>query len=120
MKHIFLPSYDPRKSSDVVIIPFWEGAEEAAPIDFAKSLLDPILSLGDFKGKQGETQFVYSAGQRMLFLGLGQKEKASSEVLRRAFSQAVKQVLAKRLKSTHFFVPLQSSLSREETLHGVV
>lgn len=120
MKNAFVPSLDPKKNSDVLILPIWEGGHEAASIEHAKSSLQSILSFGDFKGKQGETDFIYPSGERILLVGLGKKEKATSESLRRSYSAAVKQVLAKRLKSAHILLPFQSHLSREDILRGVV
>lgn len=100
------------ESSDLWILPFWEGPKEA--VDFS---LQIKIALEDFKGKNGETVFYYHEGQRILLLGLGKQEKASVEALRRAYASAVLAARLKKIKEIHILFP--KCKQKEEFLRGI-
>lgn len=93
------------------MIPFWEGLTAAAEHPFASELA-PLLQAGDFKGKQGETAFVYTEGKekRLLLLGLGKQDKVTDETLRRAFAMATRAACGKKAKRMTVCVPHTHSL----------
>ena len=97
----FLFSLQFKKSSDLRLFPVWEGGGPAA--DFGS--VDVKAALKDFNGKKGETLLTYDGEQRILLLGLGKKEKASVEVLRRAYSCAVKVLHKKKFKHVDLLFP---------------
>ncbi len=100
-----------QKGADLIIVPFWEGpkaAAELAGFDF---------DLRDFKGKVGETLFLYEKGERILLLGLGKQEKASVEALRRAYAAAVRAAAPKKVKRIDLLFP--KCKQKEEFLRGV-
>ncbi len=116
MKHLFVPHFDERKIADVLVLPFWEGSLHS-PLDF----LHPVLKSGDFKGKNGESVFVYSEKEkesRVLLLGLGKEDLANVESLRRAYAAAVRSMQHVKAKSANLVIPESSRLSREDMLLG--
>lgn len=122
MKYTLVPSLEKRDSSDVLVIPFWEEMLEVVKLGSLKESLETVMRTGDFKGKSGETLFVYLKGlkeERALLLGLGKEEKATEETLRRAYSQAVRAMSRVKAKSCTIIFPHSSSLSREDVLSGV-
>ncbi len=94
------------------VFPFWEGPKVAA--DFPVGVEE---ALKDFKGKNAETALAYFRGQRILLLGLGKQEKASVEVLRKAYASAVKMAMAKRWPSLSLAFP--KCRQKEEFLRGI-
>lgn len=99
-------------SSDLWVLPFWQGGKAAAEL--------PIKiqgALHDFKGKNGETLLYYSEEQRVLLLGLGPKESASIEMLRRAYAAAVKLAKSKKLKKIEILFP--DCKQKEEFFRGI-
>lgn len=106
-----LVSLSDKKAADVLVIPFWKGPKHGQCAVDAGSLsrhLDPILDTGDFKGKEGETFFVYERTlpeKRILMLGLGDKEKTTPETFRRAYATATRACTAKKLSSLHVWLP---------------
>ncbi len=98
----------------MLVIPFWKGALDS---DFKEVL--PVLRSGDFKGKNGETHFVYPEGfkeSKILLLGLGDKETA--DFLRKAYASAVKAIRKVKAKSANFILPKKASL--EAVLQGIL
>jgi leucyl aminopeptidase len=124
MELIYLPKADPKKTGDLLVFPFWKkanGVESASPLNKKRVLfLQSLLALGDFRGKEGEVLFFYlenEAEKRGCLLGLGSKERASSETLRRSYGALTKNSIQKRLKSLHLLIP--SDLD-ENHLKGMV
>lgn len=116
MKHSFVPHFEERKSADVLVLSFWEGAFEA-PL----ASLQSILKSGDFKGKNGETLFAYAAGEketRILLLGLGKEDGATVESLRRAYAQAVRSMQQVKARSVNLMLPKCARLSHEDMMLG--
>ena len=100
--------------TDVLVLPFWEGALEACPIDALKESLKKVLASHDFKGKNGET-FLIHLERRVFLLGLGPKEKVTAETLRRAYAQAVKAIQQIKATKVEFLFPK----TEEDVSHGV-
>jgi leucyl aminopeptidase len=99
-----------RKKADALILPFWQGKKEAEAACDSKELNSFISSpflLEDFKGKEGETLFIYDSGlkERILLIGLGQEKNATLETLRKAYAQAVKAVLHKKCQNINVVIP---------------
>jgi leucyl aminopeptidase len=74
-------------------------SEEAGEDDLVQGIqetlgkmIDDVISLGDFKGKKGETSLIYTRGaipaDRVLLLGLGRPEKLTVEVVRKTLGAA--------------------------------
>ncbi len=106
-----------RPESDLLILPLVEGKEKGellgAPSDL-KNDLEPILSAGDFKGKQGQTLLLYPTGKgdkRLLLLGLGKDQECSMEKLRRAFAAAIKRCQTKPWKRINVVLPTLKQLA---------
>jgi leucyl aminopeptidase len=105
-----------RSGADLLVLPFFHGKGGATPAasfkEFAKIYNAP-LSVGDFQGKEGETQLLYAARQkekRILLLGLGGKERLTHETIRRAFAAAVKVAMRKKCKAVNVVVPDSGSV----------
>lgn len=73
--------------------------------------------LDDFKGKNGETAFYYSGGQRILLVGLGKQDQASVEALRKAYAAALRAAVSKKLKKIEILFP--KCKQKEEFLRGI-
>ncbi len=119
MKYKLLPSLDKRDLEDVLIVPFWEGEVDGSSLGPLKSHLDSVFLSGDFKGKGDQTLLVYSPEGRILLLGLGKEESATSETLRRSYSHAVHILQRLKVKSCHLIAPKGKKLPSEEVLKGV-
>lgn len=86
-------------ATDVLVIGLYEGANslntQVQQLDLKLSgHIADILAEGIFKGKEGQTETVFSRGQiaakRVVLLGLGKEEKLDGEVIRKAAAQALK------------------------------
>jgi leucyl aminopeptidase len=126
MEFAHLKQLDKRKKADVLVLPFWkdkQGAQLAGSLEGEfSSLLTTVLATEDFKGKEGETLYLYVEGlpeTRICLLGLGAKEKLTVESLRRSYGSLTKSCLAKRLKDLNLFIPRQDKLSEENLLTGM-
>lgn len=104
--------FNKRKKADALVIPYWQGTSE--PILATKvnkkwpSILKNVLIAQDFKGKEGETLFVYVEDQceaRLCLLGLGEKPKIEEENVRSAFSALFKACVEKRFKHINVLLP---------------
>lgn len=113
-----------RKKADVLLLPFWQGKKGAEPAFHQKSLLALVkspLNAGDFKGKEGETQFVYAARgaeKRVLLVGLGKQEDLSLETLRSSFAQATKASRRKKCKVMNLLLP-RTEMEEESVLRAI-
>ena len=71
--------------------------------------ISAILSSGDFRGKRGESVFVYPDGEisarRVLLVGMGDEASLDAEALRCAAGTAVKQAAARRASSVALAAP---------------
>ena len=111
MQIITVPKLADRLPSDLVVLPFWEGAKKGEPaftLDPFKEELAAILQQDDFKGKEGETALVYTGHKkegRLLLLGCGKKSSATDETFRKAASVVVKLCRKKEWTSLSFVCP---------------
>lgn len=115
MKFSFAPSLEKRAPSDLLILPFWEGPKEAADLGKWKELT--TAPLRDFNGKNGEAALCYGEGERILLLGLGKRDEASVEALRKAYASAVRVAQGKKAKRVDLLFP--KCKQREEFLTGI-
>lgn len=111
MKFSFTPHLE--KGFDLLLLPFWEGGRAAA--DYTS--LQISAAVKDFIGKSGDTAFCYDGEQRILLLGLGKQETATVEVLRRAYSSAVKAAATKKIKQMGVLFP--KCKQKSEFLQGI-
>lgn len=81
-------------SSELLVLPFWEGPKPGA--DF--SMFGSSIILRDFSAKQAETALMYHNNHRILLLGLGSFEKYTAESLRRAYSSVIRFAIEKKIK----------------------
>lgn len=115
-----------RKKADVLILPYWKDKQTIQPAFSLHGkqprLLDEVLATEDFKGKEGETLFLYIEGEpekRWCLLGLGAKDKATVETIRRSYGAFTKTCLSKRLKSINLVIPEQESIVSEKLVKGI-
>ena len=111
MKFSFTPHIE--KGSDLLVLPFWEGPKAAA--DYGP--LEIGSAVHDFVGKSGDTAFCYDGKQRVLLLGLGKREGATVEALRRAYACAVKAAAGKKVK--HISILFPKCKQQSEFLQGI-
>ena len=90
-------------SSGLLAVGLHKG--ESAPQELVRAA-DPVLSNGDFSGKEGETTLVYApeglASPRLLLVGLGDRTSFTLDTLRRASAIAAKRARALKLDDAAF------------------
>jgi len=64
-----------------------------------KNIIKSGIDVGDVKGKRGEVNFFYSGKSRFALIGLGDKEKITSEIVRLATGSAIRASIAKKAKT---------------------
>lgn len=115
-----------RKAANLLILPFWKDKKGAVPVIESKKLYEPVsvaLETGDFKGKEKEILIIYVQGQpekRFALLGLGEKEKLTTEALRRAYSSAAKACHQRKIKDINVLVPAVAGMQEESIVRGIV
>lgn len=125
MEFSIVANLDQRKRSDALVLPFWKGkngAESAFNLTKLDSLVSGPIETGDFKGKEGEVVFTYSSSkheQRIMLVGLGEKDKVTVEKLRRSYSNVTKASIQKKLKEINLIVPILRELSEEDRFRGI-
>lgn len=126
MKFVHFKQLSKRKKADVLVLPFWKDKQEmqcAATLEGElPRILAAALATEDFKGKEGEILYLYVEGfpeQRIALLGLGNKDKATAESLRRCYGTFTKSCLSKRLKSVNLLIPQHDELKEEELIRGI-
>lgn len=126
MKFSHVDKIEKRKKSDLLVLPYWEENHqvESAFLEGSKwpPILDKVLGMGDFKGKEGETLFLYVEGEaekRFCLLGLGSKASVSIESLRRSYGALTKNCLSKRLKNLNLIVPSLEGHHENEWIKGI-
>ncbi len=120
MRVSIVKDFEERERTDLLIVPYWEGAASAS--GYADTAAAALLASGDFKGKAAETALLYLEGEkesRLLLLGLGKKQSQTAESLRRSYASALKAALAKKNKSIHLVFPKFEKLPLEEALCGI-
>lgn len=123
MKFTLAPSLEKRESADLLVLPFWEGPDEACELGRLKEVVRAAARSGDFQGKTGEGSLLYPVGEkekRILLLGLGKEETVTCETIRRAYSNAVKTAFSKKAKSLNLLFPKSRSIQRDEILRGAL
>ena len=64
-----------------------------------KNIIESGVDVGDVKGKIGEVNFFYYNNRRFALIGLGDKEKVTSEVVRLATGSAIRAAITKKAKT---------------------
>ncbi|MCH9631277.1 MAG: putative cytosol aminopeptidase [Chlamydiia bacterium] len=120
---ITLEKKENQKASDALIVPCFieDGTCMIAACDgLVSEEVNPIIDLGDFKGKLKETSLIYTRDlkeKRLILLGLGEKKKLTKESLRRAVASATKCALAKSLKDVSICSFSHSKFKDEEVCY---
>lgn len=109
-----------QSSLDMIVLPFWKGkkkAEYAGAVDALKKYSDVPIELGDFLGSLSETFIVYTPGKpsRILLLGLGKREEATQELLRRAYGSVAKICHKHKCRSIGVVLP-KAKLAKSESI----
>jgi len=125
MEFLTVAQFDKRKIADALVVPMWQGpkapgfAVECKPVH---ALIQPLITAGDFKGKEGEFAVLYPKGlpeKRIILIGLGEQDKATTEQLRRAYGSLVKGTMGKKIKTLNLLLPEISFLSEDSLVRGV-
>ncbi len=126
MNFTVAPRVDKRPAADVAVWPFYfEKGQARAALEVAslQATAAAPLHLRDFKGKEGEILFLYMRDQpekRLALLGLGAKEKVTTETLRRSYAALTKACHQRKIRTANLIVPDMQALSREAVLRGMV
>lgn len=126
MNFVQLKKLSRRKKADLLVLPYWknkQGLESATSLqeDWPQILQD-VLATEDFKAKEGEVLFLYVEGQPercFCLLGLGTKEKATVESLRRCYGSLSKNCSTKRFRSLNLLIPLHDEMRNEDLIYGI-
>lgn len=114
-----------RTPAELLVLPFWQDikqAENATDVKKYNTQIKAPLEMGDFKGKEGELLFLYGSGRsdkRIVLLGLGDKEKANIEKLRRAYACLVKACHQKKIEEMIVMLPIVKTMKEEEIVIGL-
>ena len=126
MQILDVKQFDQRNKADVLLLPFWEGDKnsiEAFSISSMKDVIEAPLSCGDFLGKQEESLLFYTndhVEKRVLLVGLGKKENADVESIRKAFASAVNQCKKKKITSLNLVFPISGKLPKKQIFEGMI
>lgn len=126
MEFLTIAQFNKRKHAGVLVIPMWQGSKLAERACREKNLPSQMagpIELGDFKGREGELSWLYLQGEpekRAVLVGLGEKEKATTERLRRAFASFVKSAHSKKIKKANILLPEIQALGEESLIRGIV
>ena len=113
MKLAYQPKAPAREPLGALVL-FCSEAHTKAPRSFpsaAGRALEQAVALGEFKGKPGETQLLFTGDRalpRLLVLGLGPADKLEREALRRAAGKAAQQLRKLNVERAGLWVPEQS------------
>lgn len=114
-----------RPSAQAIVIPLFQGKKEADlafPTKEFSSYLKQPLELKDFKGKEGETFYLYLSKEkedRLILVGLGEEKELSAESLRRAYAQVVKLLKKLKISSCNVLVPKAKTLKSDLLLKAL-
>jgi len=61
--------------------------------------ISSAIKVGDIKGKLGEVNYFYVNGRRLAIIGLGEKDKISSDTVRLATASALRSAISKKANS---------------------
>jgi len=107
-----------------VIFTFEEDPRPAARLGRSVSQkVRKLFSLGVFRGKEGEAERLFLAGRRLetLYLvGLGRKEKVTTDTFRRGAALAVKRLRKDRVKEALFIAPRTGSAVSQAMAEGIL
>jgi len=115
-----------RKSCDVLIIPFWEKAkktESAVSVAPFRKWIDAPIRRKDFSAKKNETCLVYPKRQkekRFLLLGLGKKDEATLDDIRKSYGEAIRVCLKKKWHTVSLLFPEKTKFPREKVMKAAV
>jgi len=121
--NVLTAHFNQRERADALLVPIWESEFASGLKHFGVSEPDlkALVATNDFKGKMGETEFLYREGQkepRLCLVGLGDSKKASLESLRKAYSQAVRSLRAKEVRSVNIQIPRLEKFSSLKVLQA--
>lgn len=117
---------DKRKQTDLLVVPFWKTEKSVSCAGICKGLEGSFaipVETEDFKGKEGELLLVYVKNEkekRIALLGLGEESKITAEKLRRAYAEATKLCLAKKMQSISIVMPKVPGMPPQELVRGIV
>lgn len=81
---------------DGIIIGAYENNEFGSAASRLRDNISSVIALGDFEGKDGQNLLLYNVDEcvspRVVLVGLGQKDKANHETVRKASGKSVKQL----------------------------
>ncbi|MCE5316639.1 MAG: leucyl aminopeptidase [Parachlamydia sp.] len=126
MRFAAAPHVEKRPVAEVVVLPCFQEKGHARPVLEVRSLqpyTTAPLTLKDFTGKEGELLYVYTKDQpekRLVLLGLGAREKVTTETLRRAYASFAKSCHPRKIKMANLIVPEVQELSPESVLRGIL
>jgi leucyl aminopeptidase len=98
--------------ADVVAVGVFSDVKKSAFINALDAKLDGAITrlkkIGDFKGAAGSSVFLYTHGkiaaERLLLIGLGEKQKATADTVRQAASKAAFETVNVKAKSLAVFL----------------
>lgn len=103
-----IASCERRELQDALVVPFFKEAENSCDLGDLLELVQGPIKAKDFAGKPSEICCVWGnepQEKRLFLLGLGDKEKCSLEVLRRAYGACAKFAQKFKCKSLNILLP---------------
>lgn len=111
-----------RKSSDALILPFFEGKVPAFSSEGLTSLFEAPLKVGDFRGEKESILCHYPANgqeKRVVLVGLGKEKELTKETLRRSYANAIVNIKSKA-NSVSVLLPETAALGGADISDAVV
>lgn len=106
------------KDGEVEVLPVFKGAEK---IEVADELYNFLKERDLFQGNTGEVYPDLSpSGNKIMLLGLGEKDKVTAETLRKAFYNLGKELIKFKVKSVEVPIPIFENLPYDNTLQAIV
>lgn len=109
--------------TDMIVVPVCEDGSITGNAAMAE-LVEQARSIQEFKGKSGDRLLLYRVdgvqAERVLFLGLGKKEKTNAETFRAAAGKAVRQGIDAGLDGIVLCVPDETGLAARDLMEAMM
>jgi len=116
-----------KAKADVLAIGIYSAGGKQALMNRLDSKLDGAISrlkkLGDFNGAEGSSVFLYThrkiAAERLLLIGLGEKQKATADTFRQAASKAAFEAVKLKAKTLAVFLHNEAKIDFENLAQAI-
>ncbi len=125
MKIFYSKSFNARKNSDCLIIPFYEGknkAELACDEKPYESIINIPIKAKDFLGREDEVLILYvpkGKEKRLILVGVGNIKKLDMEEIRNYLALAVSLCKEKGIDNVNILIPQIKHIDKKDVIRSV-